>query len=67
MESSENHTMVEMFVTEFNLYLTCITISDKKIDVDESIFRHIYNKKFSIIIINAKRYGILSSIHKLQG
>lgn len=27
------------------------TISDKKIDVDESIFRHIYNKKFSIIII----------------
>lgn len=41
--------MIKIIITITSNLLS--TISDKKIDVDESIFRHIYNKKFSIIII----------------
>jgi len=41
--------MIKIIIT-FTSNLLSI-ISDKKIDVDEIIFRHIYNKKFSVIII----------------
>ena len=41
--------MIKIIITITSNLLSII--SDKKIDVDESIFRHIYNKKFSVIII----------------
>jgi len=41
--------MIKIIITITSNLLSII--SDKKIDVDESIFRHIYNNKFSVIII----------------
>jgi len=53
--------MIKIIITFTSNLLS--TISDKKIDVDESIFRHIYNKKFStiIIIISVLLYCMLHS------
>lgn len=53
--------MIKVIITFTSNLLS--TISDKKIDVDESIFRHIYNKKFSaiIIIISVLLYCMLHS------
>ena len=53
--------MIKVIITFASNLLS--TISDKKIDVDESIFRHIYNKKFSaiIIIISVLLYCMLHS------
>jgi hypothetical protein len=54
--------MIKVIITFASNLLS--TISDKKIDVDESIFRHIYNNKFStiIIIISVLLYCMLHSI-----
>ena len=53
--------MIKIIITITSNLLS--TISDNKIDVDESIFRHIYNKKFStiIIIISVLLYCMLHS------
>lgn len=53
--------MIKVIITITSNLLS--TISDMKIDVDESIFRHIYNKKFSaiIIIISVLLYCMLHS------